>query len=60
MKRQMTLDGFSFVKTKQRCEIHIFEFYCVSLYACCSMGLKHNTELTSYPQAKQFQSATKD
>ena len=41
MKHQMTLDGFSCVKTKQRYEIHIyFEFYCVSLYACYSMGFK--------------------
>ena len=24
MKRQVTLDGFSFVKTKQRYEIHIY------------------------------------
>ena len=29
MKHQMTLDGFSFVKIKQR--YIYFEFYCVSL-----------------------------
>ena len=28
MKRQMTLDGFSFVKTKQRYEIHICDPPC--------------------------------
>ena len=27
MKRQMTLDGFNFVKTKQRYEIHIYIYY---------------------------------
>ena len=50
MKCQMTLDGFSFVKTKQRYEIHMHVVPWV---------LKHNTELTNH-QAKQFQSATKD
>ena len=34
MKRKMTLDRFSFVKTKQRYEIH--EFYCFFVY----MGFK--------------------
>ena len=50
MKRQMTLDGFSFVKTKQRYEIHIYSI----VFLCM-----HVVELTNY-QAKQFQSATKD
>ena len=52
MKRQITLDGFSFVKTKQRYEIHVFLYMHVVPWV-----LKHNTELTNY-QAKQFQSAT--
>ena len=43
-KHQMTLDGFGFVKTKQRYEIHIF--YCISLYDVVPWVLKHNTELT--------------
>ena len=57
MKRQMTLDGFSFVKTKQRYEIHIYSIVFLSMHV--PWVLKHNIELTNY-QAKQFQSATKD
>ena len=38
----MTLDGFSFVKTKQRYEIHIY-FLCMHVVPWV---LKHNTELT--------------
>ena len=42
MKHQMTLDGFSFVKTKQRYEIHVF--LCMHVVPWV---LKHNTELTT-------------
>ena len=58
MKRQMTLDGFSFVKTKQRYEIYIYSIVFLCMHVV-SWVLKHNIELTNY-QAKQFQSATKD
>ena len=58
MKRQMTLDGFSFVKTKQRYEIHIYSIVFLCMHVV-PWVLKHNIELTNY-QAKQFQSATKD
>ena len=47
LKRQMTLDEFSFVKTKQRYEIHIYfiVFLCMHVVPWV---LKHNTELTNY------------
>ena len=54
----MTLDGFSFVKTKQRYEIHIYSIVFLCMHVV-PWVLKHNIELTNY-QAKQFQSATKD
>ena len=49
MKRQMTLDGFSFVKTKQRYEIHIYSivFLCMHV-VIVPWVLKHNIELTNY------------
>ena len=58
MKRQITLDGFSFVKTKQRYEIHIY--HCVSLYACCSMAFKAQllnlltTKLSNFSQLQKI------
>ena len=47
MKRQMTLDGFSFVKTKQRYEIHIYSIVFLCMHVV-PWVLKHNTELTNY------------
>ena len=35
MKRQVTLDGFSFVKTKQRYEIHIYIYILNSIVFLC-------------------------
>ena len=47
MKRQMTLDGFSFVKTKQRYKIYIYFIVFLCMHVVPSV-LKHNTELTNY------------
>ena len=51
MKGQMTLDGFSFVKTKHRYEIHIYSIVFLCMHVV-PWVLKHNTELFNY-QAKQ-------
>ena len=51
MKRQMTLDGFSFVKTKQRYEILYFLFLCMHVV---SWVLKRNTELTTKLYNRSF------
>ena len=54
MKRQVTLDGFSFVKTKQRYEIHIYIYIYIYIYIffVCMLFhglivLKHNIELSN-------------
>ena len=59
MKRQVTLDGFSFVKTKQRYKIHKYiyilnsiVFLCILYFVCMLFHgliavLKHNIELTN-------------